>query len=1116
MRAALAVLVLLLAAPALAQTAPGDSLRWRGPADFAAATDSLELAAGQQRVELGAALLDSIVAVRLEGVALPRDAWRADLVRGLLALDEPAAQGQWLVVRYLRSPLGGASSARLFDPARPDSAIAPAAPVAADSARARPARRAGPSGLDIRGSKTVSVQGGSNRDATVDQGLRLSVGGELSPGLRVRAEISDENLPVTPEGNTEELGDLDQVRIELYGPRGSALVGDFELVEQLGEFAPYRRKLQGLRLSGRGNAGVATLLGGSPRGRRIELELRGREGVQGPYELLDPLRLDQSFIVAGTERVWLDGELLRRGEGNGYTIDYVRGTITFTELVPIGADRRIAVDFEASDNGYARSVVGARADSLRLGPVRAHLAVLREADDAGRPRSGALDPADLDALAAAGDSSATGGGARQLPPGEGDYVRNPEPGGGYSYALADSGQGEWEVDFLFVGEGAGAYELEGVDELGRLDFRYVGPGNGRYRVGRTLPVPVRTQLAVGRLEYGSATGARLSAEVDLVQQDRNTLSPLDDDDNQGHAWRVAGRSGWWGDPEAGLGLRLDATAERIGPDYVALGRLREPFFYELWNLQQDGAPQDEQYQRAGLELRAPGRRADLQLAHLGRGSYDGWRGSGRADGKLAGPLFGSLRGGHTSADREGGRRSERSDGRAEWRYEWKLSPFGHVEGERSEDRRASGATGLRRDGWGAGLRRGPAGAPALQLAYERSEADSLRRDGSGWRFAREVQQWSAQARRQGARGLLEASLHLRDSELAGGQDEDARLGRLRARRSAFSGAAELDLQYRVGSERSRVLGRQVVFVGFNQGDFDAEGNPVGPRQGDYNVVFTPTDSTVASTEVGVEGQLDLRLPGAWWEGARSSTRLSLLEQSTTDDVGALLRLDPGQLREPGTTLLGEQQLRQELQLLRDLQAWDLRLELDERLGLDQRFRQGPVSSRRRLRQARLEHELRPGVGLVGTAGDEVREREDPLTTNPLLRGYELRDRFVRGELRWRPTPRQRLSLELGYVDRSEERAPLTQQLLELRPSATTGWGQLRLTASGRLVQVSEEGPPDPVRPFFLERPGTGRSLELGAQWGGKGGLDFSVRYQLRDEAQRPVRHDLAVESRARF
>ena len=68
--------------------------------------------------------------------------------------------------------------------------------------------------LQVSGSKTVQVSSGSRREMTVDQNLRLTIMGQLTPEIAVRAFLSDDNLPVVPEGNTEELRDIDKVLVD--------------------------------------------------------------------------------------------------------------------------------------------------------------------------------------------------------------------------------------------------------------------------------------------------------------------------------------------------------------------------------------------------------------------------------------------------------------------------------------------------------------------------------------------------------------------------------------------------------------------------------------------------------------------------------------------------------------------------------------------------------------------------------------------------------------------------------------------------------------------------------------------------------------------------------------
>ena len=52
---------------------------------------------------------------------------------------------------------------------------------------------------------------GTNKDFTVDSGLRLQLSGRLSDDIEIVAALTDENTPIQPEGNTETLEELDKV-----------------------------------------------------------------------------------------------------------------------------------------------------------------------------------------------------------------------------------------------------------------------------------------------------------------------------------------------------------------------------------------------------------------------------------------------------------------------------------------------------------------------------------------------------------------------------------------------------------------------------------------------------------------------------------------------------------------------------------------------------------------------------------------------------------------------------------------------------------------------------------------------------------------------------------------
>ena len=85
------------------------------------------------------------------------------------------------------------------------------------------------------------------------------------------------------------------------------------------------------------------LAGARTKGEFASITFRGIEGKQGAYLLTDRLGNAGVSVVAGSERVWLDGERLKRGKDNDYVIDYRAGEVEFSERRPITAESEITI-----------------------------------------------------------------------------------------------------------------------------------------------------------------------------------------------------------------------------------------------------------------------------------------------------------------------------------------------------------------------------------------------------------------------------------------------------------------------------------------------------------------------------------------------------------------------------------------------------------------------------------------------------------------------------------------------------------------------------------------------------------------------------------------------------
>ncbi len=395
------------------------------------------------------------------------------------------------------------------------------------------------------GSLVRSIQIGSNQDLAFESALSLQVEGKVGSNVEVVAALSDQDLPIQPEGTTESIRELDKVYVTARSPNFEATIGDYEFELSGRRYDTYSRKLSGLKLGAKSGGKSAIVSAAISRGEFQTNRFFGEESVQGPYPLSGKNGEVGIVVLAGTETVWLDGAIQRRGENNDYVIDYAAGQITFSSRKLITSDSRIVVEFEYANEDYERQYWAART-GLQSSVLSSsgYVTYITERDDRSRPLSLSLSDEDRQKLERAGDSIsfALSDAADSLGPELGDYVRRDSLIDGQTYSMFEyvapseigEPQGEWQVFFDDFGAGHGDYSAS-ADGLGRTFFYFVGISHGRYLPARRIPLPAARELVAFRLDREKSVGFRSNFEVAMSSLDRNTFSNLDDADNQGVA-----------------------------------------------------------------------------------------------------------------------------------------------------------------------------------------------------------------------------------------------------------------------------------------------------------------------------------------------------------------------------------------------------------------------------------------------------------------------------------------------------------------------------------------------------------------------------------------------------
>ena len=1093
-------------------------------------TGTFILLPDQKRVDLGRTfLIQGTDSVTVQGRILRReDDYRINTLKGVIILVEPAVGGEKLEVSWSRYPFSFPPVfAARFPGENPLSGFT--APVS-EPRGGWEKRKGTPYRLRLSGSKTIGFTLGSNRGLGIDQSLKVTMSGKLAKDLEVKATLTDDNLPVQPEGNTEELRHLDKVYVQVKSRYLEAQLGDFKTGMDWSHFSSFERELRGATIATRIGGQKFFAGGGIAKGRFRTTTIRGREGVQGPYELLDARRFNGVVILSGTETVYLDGNRLRRGSEKGYTIDYNRGTVTFTEKITITGDSEIVIDYQMGEDDFTRSTVTAGWSApLAGGGVTMRTFFFQENDNSDEPVRRSLSKDDKALLGQAGDDpgGAIASGIEEVENTDDCYIFVPADTVPGHYLFVESG-GHFRLAFYKAGKGEGDYETDGFTRRGEVKYRYAGEGNGSYRTGRELPLPERKRVfAVG--VKASKGKFFIDAEGDLSQYDRNTLSTLDDRDNSGGALKVQG----------GVSdIRISSSSLSLTGEYSMLearfespDKTREPYFYRNWNL--EDVPLTGREEITGVAVRWKGDTLWDVSGSMRNLSREGGLTASRND--FTASLGDVLEKGigvkafnaRTGDDRD--RRFARAEGAFGF---WKIVARTRFDTERYRSfvpsRQDTGRYYYQNTVSIAGRDIGPFRG---DLSYSVRRTDRMAVDGGLWSRDRESDEIRFDGGYNGNSRIIDIFItHRVTRVLSTGLESTHDLARMRFRDSWESAGITTDIGYRISSGEDRRLEKAVIFVGEKEGDYDEEGREVGQKRGDYMVLYLPGGEVEAVRTVELTWRMSVG-SGLRGFGARSGGDglvgvlrrnisldhfFSVIEKSGTDELLRLYLLDPELMQRDDVTLFGKNSLRQEWSFFNNMKKFDLRLVFLREDEEDNRS--GDFSTSRYVRETQLRAEVVPGKSFTVSCEAATKLRSTDSGGHGEQR-YRVESFSAAQILGYRYRTSARVSLKLGFENRSDDVSKAMQRSFIAQPSLNSSIGKkTHLSAFLKFTYTdvrSDEGKPL----FFLEQ-GMREDWALAGQYRFTRNLSLGLNYTGRREkdyvGEVKTVHALKMECRAFF
>jgi hypothetical protein len=477
--------------------------------------------------------------------------------------------------------------------------------------------------ISYNGSFGRSLAFGNRQDVVVNSSLNLQLNGYIGDSIQLAAAITDNNVPIQPDGNTQNLNEFDQVYIQFSKNKWRFNIGDIDVRQNQSYFLNFYKRLQGAsfetenRISPKAK-NSALVSGAVAKGKFTRNIFQGLEGNQGPYRLKGANSELFFIVLAGTERVFIDGVLMQRGEDQDYVINYNTAEVTFTPKQMITKDKRIQIEFEYADRNYLNAQIYVTDEVNFNEKFKIRVGAYNNNDAKNSPVNQTLDNPQKQFLADIGDSV-----QNAFYP---SAVLDTLSTGKILYARVDTAITStfrdsifvfstnpqlalYNVNFVDVGFGKGDYIQDLSSNANGKVYIWVAPDtvtgrrNGQYTPGVLLVAPKKQQLITLGADYVVTKYTTVKTEMAMSVFDVNTFSSKDKSNDKGFAGRVMLNDIRPFATPRKLELRTDLYYEHVQTNFRPIERLRTVEFNRDWGLPFDAKPATENLFSGSLQLK---------------------------------------------------------------------------------------------------------------------------------------------------------------------------------------------------------------------------------------------------------------------------------------------------------------------------------------------------------------------------------------------------------------------------------------------------------------------------------------------------------------------------------